>query len=41
VAAEAFLAMKFKDRALGFLPPEVKAGVEELIHAAREHRARR
>jgi hypothetical protein len=32
-----FLDMKFKDRALGFLPAEVKAGVDELIRATKAY----
>jgi hypothetical protein len=37
VVAEAFLELKFKDHALGFLPPEVRAGADELIRAAKEY----
>lgn len=37
VVAAAFLELKFKDRALDFLPPEVKAGADELIRAAKEY----
>jgi hypothetical protein len=37
VVAQAFLELKFRDRALGFLPAEVKAGTDELIRIAKEY----
>jgi len=42
VVALAFLDLKFKDRALGFLPAEIKAGADELSRVAKEYeRSRR
>jgi hypothetical protein len=37
VVAQAFLELKFKDRALGFLPSEVRAGADELNRVAKEY----
>jgi hypothetical protein len=37
VVAQAFLELKFKDRALGFLPAEVRAGADELSRIAKEY----
>jgi len=37
VVAQAFVGLKFKDRALGFLPAEVRAGANELSRIAKEY----
>jgi hypothetical protein len=37
VVAQAFLELKFKDRALGFLPAEVRAGADELSRIAKAY----
>lgn len=41
VVAEAFLDLKFKDRALGFLPAEVRTGLDELGHVVKEYKRAR